>query len=397
MKLTSLLFTVLLLTAACGKDEPRLPAADAGTDMPTDAATPPDAAPLDDLGGDAGADAGRDAATDSSHPDAADAGATSLTVDEYIEGLQRVYCEAWFECPNRRSIGALMTFGAQPSVESCAQYPLARTFLGLSVVPSYGEQSLADGHLVYDGEAAAQCVAQTKAYICDEIATDRPAACNDVFRGTLPQGATCRPESCAPGLRCVRDTECYGVCEPVSTACGACADNQYCDFNTSTCRARVGDSAACPIESACEDGLICDGDPGTCRVPGVQAKGEPCLETEACGRGLVCGGSTCQPYFVVDEGFACGDLPALQICGPGLICFDPEDDPIGTCQPPRQLGESCFSGFNCAPDLYCDGVSGVCQATKPFGASCTSDAQCTSRACDAGLCVPLDFGSCDLP
>lgn len=184
---------------------------------------------------------------------------------------------------------------------------------------------------VYDGAAAASCLAAL-ASRCPE--TNEPladSACTGVVKGTVGIGGACDdPLACAAGGFCEEeDVDVTGTC--VGTASGT-AVGEACTDGATTCAS----------------GLVCDAT-GHCNAP--KAEGEPCMDEADCGDGLFCN--------IEDGGFTCRALPAI--------------------------GASC--GVNgCAAGAYCDG-SKTCVAVKAKGASCADDDECSPGHCIQGLCV----------
>jgi hypothetical protein len=161
----------------------------------------------------------------------------------------------------------------------------------------------------------------------------------------------------------------YGCTTPFhcSRVRGRCenpiAPGQPCDSSEAHA---CGDSAACTSS-------ICISYPGL---------DQSC--TSNCQEGLLCkadgGSSTCRPLSA--EGESCSGSGSGSDCTPGLRCLSG----TGTCQAPRQLGQSCESSSECTDGLLCEGT---CKPRRPDGSPCTQYDQCLSYTCDAafGACV----------
>lgn len=91
-----------------------------------------------------------------------------------------------------------------------------------------------------------------------------------------------------------------------------------------------------------------------------------------------------------------GDVCAdNQPCVPALRCvFPTADAQLGVCDyPPRQFGERCSRGEECADDLTCSSHFtpseryGTCIHRLEAGAGCVQDRDCLGGACSDGLCA----------
>ncbi len=160
--------------------------------------------------------------------------------------------------------------------------------------------------------------------------------CEEIYRGTLPQGAAC-------------------------TESDECADTG-------------GAGATCTYDDD-------SGTTGTC-VPAVEPTrgraGDPCSTT--------CASSGC-------SGFGSSSDPST-ICylEDGLVC----DFSQGVCAPAPVLGESCSESYYCAGATYCSSISLVCEASKPDGTSCESGEECAGGRCVDDVCGPQSLASSDL-
>jgi hypothetical protein len=171
-----------------------------------------------------------------------------------------------------------LTLEGQPitTEEQCVQ--LATAFWGGFAVPAYDE-SLAQGRVEYDGDAAADCVAAIEGLTCAQYSTD-----------DIPTSETgCRPyliPKVDEGGECAEDFECTThncvdmVCMPMPAEGDACMDNcpdgLYCGFdldvNMDVCQPLKADGAACDLDRECasED---CDDTARTCTPDAVTCDG----------------------------------------------------------------------------------------------------------------------------
>jgi hypothetical protein len=211
------------------------------------------------------------------------------------------------------------------------------------------------GKAHYDGAAARACLDATKNKDC--AATSTPAVCDQVFTGTVPNGARCINDVvCVPGSFCARPTSdtapCDGTCTPADTLCNKdsqCTGGRVCDWSMSTVTSM-----------------------GTCANPVAPGAAE-----QSCG---------------TNNG-----------CAPGLYCSS-----TSVCTAPAHAGEPCNgarNGFPCADALLCvrsaDGTSSTCMAAAAKGEACATTGQCggplTSLGCDptSHVCVDLpSSGAC---
>jgi hypothetical protein len=195
--------------------------------------------------------------------------------------------------------------------------------------------------LTYDGECAAQRLAEVTALGC-EPATEPPGEDPSCVRecatyhGDADIGERCEEfavtggqlSSCRSGLRCKYDGE---------------------------------DDAGAPIR-VCED---------------------PCADDDALTVGMPC---------VVEDG---EDLD----CADGLECFRDS----GVCEPPRGVSRPCGTDAQCEGELWCPDQDsgftggdepegpfeyrGVCSRPKDLDESCDDDGECTSGFCDDDRCA----------
>lgn len=107
-----------------------------------------------------------------------------------------------------------------------------------------------------------------------------------------------------------------------------------------------------------------------------------------CSRANASCGGTCQPYRQIGETCNTSD----QFCDPETSYCD-----YGFCAPLKSAGSDCAATWECAPGSTCWGPSGykVCTPMIPAGAACSPGQPCVSgyRCGGAnGTCVPLYSG-----
>jgi hypothetical protein len=270
--------------------------------------------------------------------------------------------------------------------------------------------------LIYNRDAAAQCLADLKQRFCACTTAyrsfDWPSACEMVATGTRPAGSACPTGmECAPGLACalsyVPNPTCSSKCETpamLGQPCdgahcfGAhcCTDGAWCNPATSVCESQVGFGQPCTYTVACKAGLICDGYQGMTKCvppgqPGATCTVYPYEGVTNCAEGLACDSitSTCvtpkamgQPCSYTNE------------CAPRLFCVGPSGK--GTCKPPLTLGASCFSVQDCQWPYVC--TNGVCMVPPDVGQPCTdfcltgfcypATKQCTAKGTVGSACDP---------
>lgn len=286
-------------------------------------------------------------------------GGSSIALSDLDQALQQARCERLARCklfPDEASCSAV--FRALPDASVAG--------------------AIAAHKVRYDGARARQCVDATAAQSCDLTAHDAhiaPAACTEMFTGTV-----------AGGDSCSIDTECAsGTCDLPTT----CPETGCC---TGACRptqppGKAGD--ACAKDRDCGDGLVC-GQDTICHVP---AKADdPCRIDRECGDGLACVGAsgtspgTCHALPHVGE--ICPD----QRCAEANVRCD--DASMFVCVPVGLPGDPCPTATECAIDTECDPVTHMCRAFPSLGmpcdGSCESDSFCLiPDGAATGTCTAL--------
>lgn len=281
-----------------------------------------------------------------------------------------------------------------------------------SVLPE-AQASIDAGRTVYHGEKVQNCLDALETRGCDNLGDMTPAACDEVFEGTVAAGG-----DCAADIECVGDAfcgsdgaSCPGTCIARVAAGEDCMDDDDCSgalvCHNNTCTTAPGNGEACEGTDGmdCRAGYACigsnDAEPGTCKAIATiasRAEGETCdLETATlCTAGLACVIDSVemgQPQFVCRAIATAGQpckvgLPSS--CEAGHYC---DADTMnmefeGNCVASPSAGQPCrevgFDQLACAEGLVC--LNGQCTARKRLGATCSTDDECYSGACVVGRC-----------
>ncbi|MEW5847248.1 MAG: fibrinogen-like YCDxxxxGGGW domain-containing protein [Myxococcota bacterium] len=272
--------------------------------------------------------------------------------------------------------------------------------------------------------AAADCVSTVCVVVRGE-GTCREAACDEgVHNGDetdVDCGGSCG--ACAPGARCLGDTDCSsGLC--VSTQDGPRCAAPSCDDGVrngsepatdcgASCSTRCADTVACGIPTDCQSGVCFQ---NLCAVPSCADNVRNADESDVdCGGGCadcpagkrcgnagdcasrVCGGDglcaapTChdgvpnQDETDVDCGGSCAP------CLDGLACVVSADCASGVCAGLACAYPTCDDGVRngLESDVDCGTGCGGC----PVGSPCQDAADCGSGRCLAGACVEDTCGN----
>ncbi|NOY91790.1 MAG: hypothetical protein GXP55_11390 [Deltaproteobacteria bacterium] len=367
--------------------------------------------------GDAGLDAhieagdatlGRDAAADA---DRIDSGVGVIPVGEVARRLALAECEGILACGP--------VFGSWTSEAGCVA---ARAHFYQTVeLPLWVAASEAS-ELTYDAAAFGRCLDRIRGTGCSKRGSMQYRACEEAFRGLIPDGEPCRFEfHCQPGSTCSRGgrgicpgvcvpnkalgepctgmafecgegARCNGVCEPGLSAgdtCGGreygdleCAEGLVCDLlplsrpdpRTGTCR--VFDTSLAGLGQPCDPklGPHCSGDLA-CAL--VMTSGLPGTDHQVCARRSA-SGAACTPSSPPE-------CPANETChGPSSVSL------IGTCLPFPQFGEECRD-VGCQNTQICRGPgTPTCQYWPGPGEPCDGTSHCqVSSSCDMGVCPEL--------
>lgn len=305
----------------------------------------------------------------------------NLTGADIAEELWALVCDATFDCPSPE---LLALAGRYPSAAVCkATAPPA--FVNF---PNF-DKIRTRGNTTFDATKAQTCLSAWSASFCESGFT-APVECEEIFVGSLPEGATCvdNPE-CADGRECDREPNaCEGMC---SNNCGEfnCLKTEYC--SDSGCVQLGGGGADCENLDECMAGLYCIS--SVCSVGDSTVAGADCQFAGECAGSQVCSNRKCAAFSPPAAGQPCVLGQNSTFCTPGSVCTDlviSNDQLKGTCGPPKKAGGECRIFYECEVGLTCDAANslnaGVCAALRPNGDACTNQFDCQSGACESDLC-----------
>lgn len=312
----------------------------------------------------------------------------SLAYEELDVALQQARCTRAVRCE------------LFPDEATCMAY--------FRIVPDPSIAAAIDADVLkYDGGRAKSCVDAIAQQSCDLTTADGhalPAACTEMFDGTIAGGDNCSFDAeCASGTcnlpePCPEKGCCVGTCRPAQSRAAAggdcakdrdCADKLVCGTDMQ-CHAPAAETEACGSDRECSDGLACIGAnqfmPGACRK--LPHAGEACPYGRCADENLRCDADTTSCVAVGLPGAAC---PKETECGRGFQC----NKDTHACETTPQLGMPCTNG--CAGDAFCSVVEGASAGTcvAPFanGSPCDGYFQCETFYCEQG---PI-FDSCKDP
>jgi hypothetical protein len=273
------------------------------------------------------------------------------------------------------------------------------------------EAAVAAGLVDYDGEQAAECVAQHEDISCSLVAlssrTEQSAICTGVLRAGRKLGdrcaldAECDSRNCGGADNCGTDVCCAGTCvEPhhlsgLHGSCAgiSCAPDLWCD-GEATCEPLLPIGSFCYDLGSCAYGLDCSDD--MCVTSPNQ--GDPCLPRMLTGEAPWCGANpslrceplsmTCQPALGV--GATCDPVEPFGPCQVGWLRCDPD---AHTCTPFPRVGEPCDFSVPCEAGAFCtfagEGGPAICLPLVDDGSPCNGGGECASGACSTAtqLCV----------
>jgi len=304
----------------------------------------------------------------------------------------------------------LVRCGEFPDKATCARYALVSN-IELEPTPQIVAAVLA-GKLYYNGASFAACVAAIASATCDRTdqdSRDVPAACNQVFHGTVTGGGGCAFDaeciSAACDLACdLASTCCTGTCigstpppltplAQIGASCATkgCVDGSFCSTIDQLCTALRTANMPCSSASQCAYGLSCYGSMMLTCQP-LPALGEPCPNGQCRDEGQHCklpatgGTAVCTADGLV--GTACG---FSSDCSPYYRC-----DTTMTCAQLPAIGESCVNTGVCADSetVFCDNATQRCTAKLSAGATCTSSQQCASNSCSPTTSTCVSSETC---
>lgn len=279
------------------------------------------------------------------------------------------------------------------STQGCIDFQTAACNAGNGSVLS----SLVGVVTSFSASAQAACINATNAAACDEEPGLLPA-CQGVFTGSRPQGASCFGNlHCQPSLFCsgTSETQACGTCQPraaLNATCQSfgCVSGAYCDIpdgaTQGTCRSQ--DAALVRAGQACngQTGPFCRG------VAGCKPN-NPASTTDFSG--------VCTTVTTLTAGAACDVNNPYNACGTEQECVYNTDatqaapTPPGTCTARRTTGQACNFLRNqvlCTGNTFCSAweettAAGTCVARRPVGGAC-NDPELSGMFSDG---TPFDY------
>jgi len=261
----------------------------------------------------------------------------------------------------------------------------------------------------FNADKAATCLASVQTAACSLLVSeDGPPGCDEVFTGTVANGAACSDsDECANGYCDFDETKKCAVCKPFAAVGENCAFGQGCSKGASCsqgkCVAKGSVAAGQPCEDgdACTTGTFCKWgrNGGVCTTKA--AKDAACDDTDECTAGLVCADKsatdsdrTCQSPKA--EGATCSELgqpfEGASECTKGVCGLISQAEPP-KCLPWKKMGEACESHWQCGlVDAWCN--AGKCAAMPTAGAACADLG--FAKLCGFGLGCD-DTGKCAAP
>jgi len=248
-------------------------------------------------------------------------------------------------------------------------------------------EALAAGRIKYDANAGANCLAFYQTLTCNYVYNAALAACQDLFRGQVPNGGMCKNSiECSDGT-CTGLTGCANNTCTTFLAQGATCDSgqgscnprtDFCETMAKVCTARGALGATCSQSSDCQSPYSCL--TGKCGGPGNL--GDPCNFTSGCGPGLYCDIGATIPTCKMQIGSG-GVCPAGRTCQDGLQCVVPKGMTMGTCGPLTDVGTACDSsapGGYCPTDAPCSAMTMKCEPVPSLeGTDCIMDPTCVPK------------------
>jgi hypothetical protein len=318
------------------------------------------------------------------------------TAPEFFKSINKIdrlaECKTRFECPRRfgQPFATTTNHNTYEACESGESY--------FAFTPA-ARRDLADGRIEYQQQLGQRCIDEYAELVENiELQCDQPPPSDelspecrdgDFLVGTVSKDGSCRTSiACEDGLTCdAPENACGGSCVESTGQPGDDSDDKQ-------------SGASCGSDSECATTLACAPDTGgpasgnVCIEWYSRGEGDACDSDLDCEPQLTCNEGTCAAYNLLSEGETCDTgFGSLDLCGPGLHCFQASGESEPTCQRFVEEGESCSADAACAGSLYC--VDGTCQPPKPAGESCSSDAECGSRPCRSnGECAPFGDEAC---
>ena len=243
--------------------------------------------------------------------------------------------------------------------------------------------AVALGKLSYSPLVGQACLSEIAATDCGTLRSEPspPADCLNALTGTGLAGDTCYPvplgiaDECAPGNRCVADTQCPGVCQPVGGARRRLRVRRR--------RRRGGSVRLAPLLQLHQRQQrnvrgASAGRPGGCRLWRRRASAPPRTSRLVCDGpngplntssppGAPTGG-TCQ------KALATGPCWQDSDCSTNHCVLSGSGTTAGVCALPKPVGAACVPGqTQCGNGAYC-GTANKCVDLPVIGQSCVGNA-----------------------
>ncbi len=248
---------------------------------------------------------------------------------------------------------------------------------------------------------------------CNSTNTSCPGTC--VARKALNETTANGGEDCVRGLYYYN-----GVCKApigMGASCAAaapatypqqCVTGSFCDRTTLICLAGYPVGHACAGDAECQAGTNCasGADAGNSCASTVMLNGT-CNELSRnlhCKEGLFCdqagqADGVCKHYL--PRGTACFQYQ-IYFCEGGLYCSG-DYTTAGTCQQVKTVGSACTplgstNGMpTCVADAFCQSDAGVCVTKHDVGESCASKDECAPDTYCNEVTHKCVLGSCRAP
>ncbi len=301
-------------------------------------------------------------------------------------------------CSSSSNEPAPLTFAAFSASEmnitcqsdvACGAFPDDATcFASTTIESGQIEADIAAGMVVYDGEAASECltwIAQNLSPTCrlSEQSSFQPALCSTIFAGQVATGGACFTSGECVSQDCERpgcgsDSCCAGTCMastilpngtvPIGAACtsrASCVPGAYCNVsgNPPLCAALKISGQACQLDEECPAGTACvltptpdAGATKTCATPADETA--PCLGGGCDLRADYCDPATmrCVPRVPVGGTCVTG--------GDSCVLYAGCDNATAKCVAHPGAGDPCsLTSFPCLGSLTC--ISGHCALPAP--------------------------------
>ena len=199
--------------------------------------------------------------------------------DQLYGELATAYCDRVFACcvPEERMLVGIIPFAEErpdiPDAAACTAY--MTDYLREQGRIATMASSVADGSVAYDGQRAADCLAELAAMSCEAFGHDiggaRDMRACSPFVATLADGAACAWDEQCPSGYCSEQVCAAKPAQGDFCPVGVCADGLFCDsFGDATCKPQLADGADCTFDTDCGSGYcnwdIGTGDTGICSI-----------------------------------------------------------------------------------------------------------------------------------